>query len=159
MSTLQLPRPGAAHRVFEKDVGDWDAAIELRPSPGAPAQRSEGWMSSRLVCGGLWLVSDFKNETSGFQGHGIYGHDPRRGVYVGVWIDPTRTFLTVGEGSWDEAGRTMTFRFEAPRPDGGVLRWRETTETHDRDTQVFRSFMPGSGGEFEAMIVTYRRRA
>ena len=27
---FELPRPGAEHRVLEKDVGEWDATVEFR---------------------------------------------------------------------------------------------------------------------------------
>src|SRR5580692_10622765 len=78
------PAPGPEHRVFEKDVGTWDADVEVR-MPGAPLQTSRGVAVNRLVCGGLWLVGDFRNETSGFEGHGVYGYDPQTKKYVGTW--------------------------------------------------------------------------
>jgi hypothetical protein len=153
------PGPGPEHAVFQKDVGTWDASIEIRMGPGEP-QRSSGVATSRLACGGTWLITDFINESTGFEGHGVYGWDPRKGSYVGTWVDPMRSFLAVGEGSWDAAAKVMTFRFEAElSPGAPPMRWREVTETRDPDTQVFRSFMPGPGGsELEVMTVTYRRR-
>jgi hypothetical protein len=56
--------------------------------PGAPPQSSRGVIVNRLVCGGLWLVSEFHNETTGFDGHGIFGYDVQKKKYVGTWIDP-----------------------------------------------------------------------
>src|SRR5687767_7116392 len=53
------------HKVFEKDVGLWDAEIEVRPGPGAPVQRSRGVSENRLTCGGAWLVTDYRAD-SGF---------------------------------------------------------------------------------------------
>ena len=141
------------HEVFRKDVGTWDASVEVRPEPGQPPQRSQGVSVNRLISGGKWLVAEFKND-SGFEGHGVYGWDPARGKYVGTWVDDMRSSIYVAEGEWDAATRTMTFRFEVRG-----MRWRETTETVDADTQIFRSFMPGPDGkEFEMMTVTYRRR-
>ena len=145
-------------KVFEKDVGTWDADVEVRPMPGAPLIPSRGLMVNRLIGGGRWLVSDFTNETSGFQGHGVYGYDPAKKKYTGVWVDNARTFLAVAEGTWDAATHTMTFDTEIALPDRR-MRWRETTQSKDADTQVFRSLMPTpEGGEFEMMTVTYRRR-
>ena len=104
-------------------------------------------------------MAEFSNHTTGFEGHGLYGYDPAKGKYVGTWVDPMRTFMAVGEGSWDAATRTMTYWTEATGPGGKPMRWRETTETKDPDTQVWRSFMPGPGGsELEVMTATYRRR-
>lgn len=150
--------PGEEHHVFQKDVGVWDAEIEVRPTPGAPPQRSQGESRNALTCGGRWLTAEFHN-SSGFEGRGLYGWDSTRRCYVGTWVDSMRGFLAVAEGSWDAATRTMTFWTEVQRPDGSQVRWREETRTLDADTQVFRSFMPGPDGtEFELMTVTYRRR-
>ena len=62
-------------------------------------------MKRRLACGGLWLISDFLNETTGFEGHGVHGWDPRKKAYVGTWVDTMRTFLGLVEGSYDPAAR------------------------------------------------------
>lgn len=144
--------------VFQKDVGTWDAEVQTRPAPGAPVQVSRGVATNRLRCGGRWLICEFQNET-GFEGHGVYGFDPARGKYTGIWVDPMRTFLALLEGTWDPATKTMTLFGEAQRPDGQPMRWRETTQTLDPDTQVFRFLLPmPDGSEFEMMTVTYRRR-
>ena len=55
-----------------KDVGEWNAGT---PQPGAAPQSSKGRLSGRLISGGRWLVTDFKNHTTGFEGHGIYGYN------------------------------------------------------------------------------------
>jgi hypothetical protein len=144
--------------VFANDVGQWDATVEVRV-PGQPVQTSEGVSERRLIAGGKWLVIDFRNQSTGFEGHGIQGWDPARGEYVSVWVDNQRSTLTVGHGEWDHERRTMTFRYELARPDGKAMRWREVIETTDADTQVFRSYMPAADGtEHELMTVTYRRR-
>jgi hypothetical protein len=142
-------------KIFEKDVGTWDAEIEVRPHPGAEPQRSTGVSVNRLV-GGRWLVADFKNDTTGFDGHGVYGWDASKQKYVGTWVDPMRSSLVVAEGSWD--GRMMTYQAEITVGER-LIRWREVTETIDDRTQVFRSWMAlPDGGEFEMMTVTYKKR-
>jgi hypothetical protein len=152
-SAYQPPVAGPEHRVFLKDVGTWDAEIVIR-MPGAPPQESRGYAKNRLVCGGLWLLMEFHNETTGFEGHGMFGYDLAKKKYVGSWIDPTRTFLAPMEGTWDAETRTMTFVVDHP-----PTRWRETTELVDDATQVYRVFMAWPGrDEAEVMTVTYRRR-
>jgi hypothetical protein len=142
--------------VLEGDVGTWDADVEVRVA-GPPVPPSKGVSQNRLV-GGRWLVVDFRND-SGFEGHGVTGWDAVRRAYVSTWVDTARTFLAVGEGTWDAEARTMTVTFEATLPDGRRHRWREVTERPDGDTRVFRSFVPGPDGcEQEVMTVTYRRR-
>jgi hypothetical protein len=141
--------------ILAADVGIWRGTVEVRPTPDGPVQASEGTLVGRMC--GPWLVSDFKNETSGFEGHGVYGWDSVGGSYVGTWVDPMRRSLVLMRGKWDEATRTMTFVGEMTRPDGSAMRWREVTERPDEGTRVFRSFVPSSEGEFEVMTVQYRK--
>lgn len=150
---MSPPSPGPEHRVFEKDVGEWDARVEVYVGPVPSA--STGRMSTRLACGGLWLVSDYRGD-SGFEGHGMWTWDPQKRKYVGVWADGMTTFVAPGEGTWDPATRTMTFHYEAKLGDR-LVRWRQTTQTVDDDTQVFRSFMPDTATK-EMMKATYTRR-
>jgi hypothetical protein len=121
--------------------------------------RSTGTSVARLIADGRRLVVEFKNASTGFEGHGVYGWDDIKRKYVGTWVDPMRSTLTVLEGSWEEATCTLTYSGEVSRPDGTVVRWREITEKPDLDTQVFRQVFPGPDGEdFEMMRVVYRRR-
>jgi hypothetical protein len=149
-------KPSSQLDVLTNDAGVWHGVVEVRPAPGAPTQRSEGTMRSRMC--GPWLVSDFKNETSGFEGHGIYGWDGVSGKYVGTWVDPMRQSLVVMEGTWDPDARALTYIGEMKRSDGTRLRWREVTERPTDDLRVFRSFVPmPDGGEYEVMTVRYER--
>ena len=156
--SVKSDAPESPADVFLKDIGTWDADIEVRSTPGGPVQRSKGVYTNRLIADGRWLVTDYRNETTGFEGHGIYGYDELKKKYAGVWVDAQRTFLTVAEGNYNESQRSLALSSEIKMA-GRTLRWREVTETKDPDTQVFRSFMPvPEGGEFEMITVTYRRR-
>jgi hypothetical protein len=148
----------AEHEVFLKDVGTWDAEVEVRPGAGAPPQRSKGVAVNKLV--GTWLIVDFEND-SGFKGHGIYGWDATKKQFAGTWIDAMRPFLSLMTGSWDAATQTMTFVGEGTMPDGKPMRWRETTTMTGPDTQVFRTFVGGmgeGGAELEVVTTHYTRR-
>lgn len=147
--------PPAEVKVLEEDVGVWRAHVEVRPSPDAPVQKSEGALVCRMC--GTWLVSDFKNETSGFEGHGIAGWDSIAKRYVATWVDPMRRGLVVMRGEWDPHARTLTFVGEMSRPDGSHLRWREVTEKPEANVRIFRSFVPAPPGEIEVMTVRYDR--
>jgi hypothetical protein len=141
--------------ILTADVGIWRGTVEVRPTPDGPVQASEGILTSRMC--GPWLVSDFKNETSGFEGHGVYGWDSVGGHYVGTWVDPMRRSLVVMRGEWDEAAHTMTFVGEMTRSGGSSMRWREVTERPEDELRVFRSFVPSPQGEIEVMTVHYRK--
>jgi len=144
--------------VLRKDVGTWDATITVTPSPGAPPQASTGRLTGRLISGGRWLVTDFKNLTTGFEGHGIYGYNAASGKYVGTWVDDMRSSIFTGEGEWDVAAQTMTYRFTAMMPNGQPMTWREESHLLSPDEQLFRVVFPGpDGNDFEMMRAIYRR--
>ena len=145
--------------VFAKDVGVWDADVTVTPQPGAAPQVSKGVLNARLIAGGKWLVTDFRNETTGFEGHGLYGFDAATGRYSGTWVDDTRSKLLVSEGEWNPEKRTMTFRWSASVPDGRTMTWIDVTETIRDGEQIFRTLVPmPDGSSFEMMRAHYRRR-
>jgi hypothetical protein len=144
-------------KLFEKDVGTWDGEIEVRVDPAAEPQRSSGVMTNQLI-GDRWLVTEFKNETTGFEARGIYGWDDAQQAYVGTWIDSMRSSLVIGQGTLDLDSNTMTYRFEVPQGDK-IQRWRDVTHFVDDDNQVFRSFLELHPGKEHAVVTAkYRRR-
>jgi hypothetical protein len=147
-----------ANEIFEKDVGTWDAESVIRPGPDAAPVRSKGVARNRRIAGGRYLVMDYASD-SGFEGHGIYGWDPARGKYTGVWVDSTSSVIARSEGTWDPASRTMTYETVA---DAGhrSFRYREITQTQADGSLLYRNLVhaPG-GGQFEMVGVLYRRRA
>lgn len=144
--------------LLRKDVGEWTAAITVTPQPGAAPQMSTGRLVGRLISGGRWLVTDFKNHTTGFEGHGIYGYNAATKRYVGTWVDDMRSNIYVGEGEWDATTKTMTYVWKAAMPNGQAKIWKETSEAVSDREQVFRVLFPApDGGEFEMMRAVYRR--
>lgn len=155
---MSEPEVGPELALLGKDVGAWSAEITVTPQPGADPQSSTGRLVGRLICAGRWLVTDFKNHTTGFEGHGIYGFNAAKRRYVGTWVDDMRSNLYVGEGDWDESTATMTYHWSAPLPGGGVMTWREITTSVSDSERVFRVVFPGPDArDFEMMHVRYRR--
>jgi hypothetical protein len=115
-------------------------------------------MVNRLV-GGRWLVSDFKNETTGFEGHGIYGWDAAKQAYVGTWVDPMRSQLVISTGELDRDSRRMTYRYELSHGDRR-FKLRDVVEFPEDGTQLFRSIIElAPGNDHVVLTATYRKRA
>ena len=153
-----MPQPGPEHEMLKKDVGTWDATVEMF-MPGAPPSVSKGTETVTML-GGFWQLSEFKSEMMGqpFEGRGTTGYDPAKKKYVGTWVDTmTPGYYTV-EATYDAATKTMTGTMEGPRPDGGVTRvkTKETTEWKDADTRVFTMYAPD--GKAPVMRISYKRR-
>lgn len=140
--------------LLKKDVGTWRATIEVIVGP--VPNTSTGTMTSRMTCGGTWLVSDYVGDTGEFQGHGMWTFDKSKGKYVGVWADNMMQFVAPGEGTWDEATRTMTYLYEAQIGEKRI-KWRQTTKHVDDDTTEFQSFVPDTSTS-PMMKATYKRQ-
>jgi hypothetical protein len=104
-----LPKPGPEHEILMRDAGTWDAKIEMQ-TPGGP-MTSTGVETSRIGCGGLCLITDFKGEMMpgmSFEGHGTTAYDANKKKYVGSWTDSMSQSLNVAESTWDTTTKTMT---------------------------------------------------
>jgi hypothetical protein len=153
-----MPKPGPEHEILNKDVGTWDATVEMLMPPGPP---SKGTEVNTLGPGGLWLISDFKSEMMGapFQGHGVSGWDPAKKKYVGTWVDSMSTGVFTIEGTYDAASRSMTSMMSGPGEDGQPMTMKAVTQMKDDDTRVFTMHMKGPDGkEAPTMRITYKRR-
>jgi hypothetical protein len=159
--TPPMPKPGPEHELLKRDVGVWDATVEMMsPQGGAPVV-SKGIETSTLGPGGLWLLSDFKSEMMGqpFQGHGITGYDPSKRKYIGTWVDSMSSGLGLVESTYDRAARKMTGSFAGPDATGQTVNLKMVTEYKDDDTRVFTMYMIGPDGkETPSMRITYKRR-
>ena len=151
-------RMAEAAEVLEKDVGEWEVEMEIRPAPGTPPVRLKGTSTNRRIGGGRWLIVDHRAE-SGFEGHGIYGWDASIGKYTGAWVDSTQTCITRSEGTWDAATRTMTFVTVGTHGDKAIG-YREVTESMADGTRVYRNLIPmPNGEEYEMIRAVYRKRS
>jgi uncharacterized protein DUF1579 len=163
-----LPKPGPEHALLKDMAGTWDATIESFMAPGAPPSVSKGIETSRISCGGLCLVTDFKGTfTMGppsappmtFEGHGSDTYDVGKKKYVGSWIDSMSTGLSVSESTYDPASKTMSGWIVGPDLTGKVEKTKATTVMKDANTRVFSIFnVAPDGKESLGMRITYTRQ-
>jgi hypothetical protein len=149
-------RLAVAARVFDNNLGTWDADAEIFAAAGAAPLRQRGVSVNRLVAE-RWLVTDYTSD-SGYEGHGVYGWDDVKGHYVGSWVDSMGGAMARSQGTWDEATRSMTYVTEVgDSPD--VRRYREVTRTLSDGVLLYENLVPTpDGGEFLLIRITYRRR-
>lgn len=162
-----LPRPGPEHALFKDSAGTWDAKVEAFMAPGAPPSVSTGVETNRVGCGGLCLITDFKgsfNMAPGapptpFEGHGTETWDVAKKKYVGTWIDSMSTGLSISEGNYDPATKTMTGWMEGPDMSGQVSKMKAISTMKDANTRVFTMYnVDKDGKETMGMRITYTRR-
>lgn len=116
---MQMPRPTSQHARLEGLAGTWKGSETIHPMAWSPeGSTADGVMEARMGCGGLFLISDYRQLQGGqatFTGHGVYGWDEAGACYVMNWFDS----MTPGgscrpvRGKWE--GDTLTFESEAPQ--------------------------------------------
>jgi hypothetical protein len=78
------------HKKLEKLAGSWIAEETLAPSPWGPGGPAVGKIDARVGLGGFYVIADYTQEKDGkinYQGHGIYGYDPKSHRYTMHWFD------------------------------------------------------------------------
>jgi hypothetical protein len=163
-----MPKPGPEHAIFKDVAGTWDAKIESFMVPGAPPSVSSGTETTRVGCGGLCLISDFKGSfvmgppstpATSFEGHGTETYDVAKKKYVGSWVDSMSTGLQTGESTYDAGTKTMTGWMEGPDMTGKVSKMKSTSTLKDPNTRVFSMYNTGPDGkEALGMRITYTRK-
>jgi len=163
-----LPKPGPEHAIFKEVAGTWDAKVETFMVPGAPPAVSKGTETSRVACGGLCLISDFKGSfvmgppstpATPFDGHGTETYDMGKKKYVGSWVDSMSAGLSISEGTHDAATKTTNGWIEGPDLTGKVSKMRSTVTMTDPNMRVLSMYNVGPDGkELLGMRITYTRR-
>ena len=151
------PQPGPEHEILKRDVGVWDATIEMT-FPGAPPMTMTGVETSTLVAG-RWLVTEYESDVMGqrFEGRGIAGWDPGKKAYVGVWVDSMNTEFSHSESTYDPETDTLTGWTGMPDPMGGKNKAKTVEEWPDEETRVIRIY-PTMEAPEPSMTMTYKKR-
>jgi len=156
------PQPGPEHKILKQDEGTWDATVEMFTAPGAPPMVSKGVETNTVGCGGLCLITDFKGEMAPgqpFYGHGTSTYDSGKKKYVGSWTDSMSTGLSISEGTYDPAAKSMTGWMEGPDMTGKIARMKSVVHYKDADTRIFTMYATGPDGkEVPGMRITYTRK-
>src|SRR5690242_1044512 len=134
----ELPKPGPEHQKLGELVGDWDAVMEMGP------MKTNGKMTYKSICGGMWVQSDFEGDVAGqkFSGHGLDGYDSAKKKFVSIWTDSMDSAPMLLEGNFEPANsKTMVMTGESKGPDGKPMKVKTTTEMKDKDHLTFKMFM------------------
>lgn len=152
----EFPQPGPEHAVLKQTEGEWNALCKM-----SDGTESKGVSSSKMECGGLWLVTSFEGDIGGtkFQGKGLDSYDATKKKYVAVWVDSMTTSPMILEGTYDEKTKTMTMTGEGKMPDGTLAKHRLVTKYADKDHHSFEMFMTlPDGKETSMMTIEYTRK-
>src|SRR5262249_54180386 len=139
---------------LKKLEGTWNAKVKMGDT------ESTATATYKMVCEGMWLMSDFKGDLGGmpFSGHGVDGFDPEKKKYVSVWVDSMSGRPMFLEGTHDKEKKTTTMTGEAPGPDGKLAKHKMITHMPDEDHMTFTMYILGDGQENKILTIEYTRK-
>jgi hypothetical protein len=152
---------GGQHALLQRDVGVWDATIQILDPDDGSIGVYNGTETNTLEPGGRWLATDFSSRIGGaaFEGHALFGYDTEKQQYVRLWVDSSQPHFWPSKGAYDPATDILTMWMESVDSDGRPTRWRTITVWKDNDTRVFTMHLPGPESvEAAGMTITYKRR-
>ncbi|TAH38711.1 MAG: DUF1579 domain-containing protein [Planctomycetota bacterium] len=154
-----MAKPTAEHEVLKLDEGTWKAQTKFWMAPNQEPEAGTGVETNTMSLNGLWLVSDYKDDSGMFAGHGVAGYDTQKKKYVGAWVDTMTTHLGLSEGTWDKGKKTMTWTGEGTdMATGKPAKFRTVVTYPDAKTRHAEAFMTGADGkEWKNLEIHYTR--
>jgi hypothetical protein len=154
--------PGAAHKLLEPLVGDWNAEVKMWMEPDAPPAITKGTAKSTWALKGRYVQQEFSGEFMGKPFHGISftGYDNVREQYRSVWIDDMSTTMVTSEGDAGTDGKVLTFAGNYACAMTGE-KHKETKQIYriaSHDKHIFEMHDPARGDKSKTMEITYTRK-
>jgi hypothetical protein len=160
------PKPTDAHKVLAKEAGTWNTVIKMYlQGPTEPATEYKGVETIEMVSGGLFSRTTFKCKMGDrdFEGHGLFGYDPRTKEYTGTWVDSFSTIPTQLKGKHNAENKTLTMHATIVDTNSGQeIKQKQVTKFVDDKTKTFTIFMLMDAGgqeqEIKIMEMTAKKR-
>ena len=162
----ESPKPTDAHKQFADDAGTWDCDVKMYfRGPKGPAAESKGVETNELISGGFYSLSTFKYKMRNkeFEGHGLFGYDPRTKEYVGTWVDNFTTVPQQMKGTYDADQKTLTMFGTVVDGAGNEIKQKQVTKFVDNNNKTMQIFMiidvGGKSREIKLMEMTAKKRS
>ena len=112
-----------------------------------------------VIMGVMWLVTDYKGVFAGqaFSGHGVFGYDPEKKKYTGMWVDSMMRSMAVMEGHYDKSKKAMTYLMDGKGPDGKPQKTKLVTVFKENDSRVMTMSAEMGGAFVKMMEMEYAR--
>ena len=161
MATIaEMSAPGEEHASMKKAEGEWKTVGKFWMDDSGVPVVSEGWAENKVVLGGRFMETVYKDENflgQPFEGHGLEGYDKLKGKHFSMWWDSfsTAPMMLVGEVN---ASGAIEYKGKQPSPAGGVSDVRSVLTWISDDSYKYESYMVmPDGTEMKHMEIVYTR--
>ena len=166
-AAMQMPKPGPEHEWLAKGVGTWKAKI-TKTLPDGTTKPSTGTETSRIACGGLWLVCDFTEDGTAadahamgpYLGHAFTGYDPDHMIFTGANCSNMAYAPSRCEGSLSADRKILTMKGTGYCPmRKREIQLTETITVVDDNHRTFSITEAGPEGKTTEMVkIDYTRQ-
>lgn len=155
--------PGEPHKMLGEMAGTWQYTSKMWEKPDSTPQEAKGKSKFKKILGGRWVQQDFKGTAMGqkFEGMGFVGYNNVKDKYESIWMDTMSTAAMKGEGTMDQASKTIkeSGTFSCPISGDKTQEYRNEWQMVDKKKMVFTMYGKGptDGPEYKMMEITYTR--
>ena len=152
--------PGPMHEMMAGSVGEWKSKNTFWMDPAGEPMVNEGTVKFEMIMDGRYMKSTHKGMVMGmpFTGMNLQAYDNATKEFVAVWIDNLGTGMSVSNGTYDEATKTINSTGTMVDPMSGKdVKYRQTVQLLSDNHQVMEMFIYSDGKEYKNMIVELTR--
>jgi hypothetical protein len=149
-----VPTSHKEHTWLKQFAGEWTS------TSASMGQQMTSSMSSRML-GQHWIVNTMKADMNGlaFESLQTIGYDPKKGKYVGTWVDSMMNYLWHYEGTVDASGKKLTLDAEGPHfTSGKMTKYRDSYEFKTPDLIIATSEIMGDDGKWSTIMTAEVKR-
>ena len=143
-------KPSPQHAFVKKMAGTWDVTVAM----GDMVEKKKSTVTLEPV-GDLWVAGTWKGYMADqpFTGHLIQGYSQEKQKLVSVWVDSISSEVSMGEGTWDDATKTLRMLNRSVTKAGDPP-MTEVSVFKDDDHFTTKMSMPGPDGK-DMPIMTF----
>lgn len=152
----QAPQATEHHARLKHSVGEWEGTMSMMMGG---AETDFPCTESVQAIGDLWITSSFHCDFGGlpFEGASTTGFDPKKGKYIGSWIDNMTPSMTIMEGEWDAERNAMVMTYEAPDMESGEMVTNQMVSESSREANISTFYKMVDGEPVQTMKISMRR--
>lgn len=158
---MDYATPGDMHKMLGKYNGHWTANTKMWMDPSQPPMESTADVTTDMFMGDRYQKSAFNGSMMGmpFQGESVTGYDNARKLFTHTWIDNMGTGIMYGEGTWNNATKSIEFKGMTTDPMAkGQIPFREVVKYTSDNSYIFEMYNTYNGKEYKSMEITYTRK-
>ena len=153
--------PGPEHGILKNFEGKWTTHVTATMDPTQPPQVSDGNSDGMVILGGRFVHVMHNGTMMGqpFEGEMLLGYDNLAKQYTATWTDNFGTAITMYQGHYDAAKKTLTMsaRFTDPMT-GKPTSTKGVTTFTSADAMTYEEFTAGPDGKSKKVLhIDYKR--